>query len=232
MPPVKSQPASGENQPAAETPVFVDASGRRRRWVRGGVGAAIVVLLGYLGLVTMAMAGRPNLVTMFLPGSATTRHEATPRRALPTPVLHQQRVRIDGAAGGSGQPVDDAHLSTGDPANPSSTPTATLTATATASQGPGSRHTKGPESSQDPIPVPPPLPSQWPTQNPSEFPTYWPSNLPSQFSSLATTTNPGRHHKPKHKHKPRHHPHSAEPSPSIDPTEFYGRSPSPSATPW
>lgn len=55
-------------------PVFVDPSGRRRRWVRRGALAVGTLLVGYLGLVSIAATGRPDLLPILVPGAATQRH--------------------------------------------------------------------------------------------------------------------------------------------------------------
>ena len=96
---------------AAPAQIFVDDSGRRRRWVRGASAVATAVCLAYVGLVAtdLAQTGVGPLITVpiggnglipgfpgttsVVPGLLTQNRTATVRRTTPPHTSQVVRVR-------------------------------------------------------------------------------------------------------------------------------------------
>src|SRR4051812_48549951 len=133
MPPVKE----GVER-VVRSPVFVDATGRRRSWVTWAVGAAAVVCFGYVLLLGFSFAGGPikpgdllplpGLGRAQKPAGDSTPAEApggspTPGGTAGAPGGAGAASGSAGAPGGSGAPVRSGAPGAGGPGSPTTSPT-------------------------------------------------------------------------------------------------------------
>jgi len=138
QPPAPARPARAAH--AAPAPVFVDATGRRRRRVRR-LGLALAVLaVGYLVLAISTALGGPTLNEPFLPLPGTTEPAAAQPGPEDSPAGAGDATERSRSATGSGQPqgASGTRSTTG---TPSSTAPA-VSASPSAKHSPGAHATK------------------------------------------------------------------------------------------
>ena len=158
--------------PATATPVFVDDSGRRRRWGRI-VGVCLgVVVLAYVGLVGLTFAGVqlagtlvPGVDGLSDPGEGPSGTGAGARETpLPPAAFDPQAVPADGWPGArSASGPDTSPAPTQPPGTPTSAPTTTTTA-----PGGGSTTTVPSPNSTVPDHTPPSTPGGPPDEPPGK----------------------------------------------------------------
>ena len=173
---VETDPAAGD----ARFPVFVDDTGRRRRWLRalgwliGGIAAA------YVALFAISLVGSPGLLPLSIPGVG---------RLLPS----SGAPDIDSAGHGRQRPSELVATR-----SPSPTPTPAVTG----GPGLGPASTPRPTRAAGPSPTASASPGQRPTSRPSGRPTVTPTarGSSSAHPSPRSTRKPTAHPTPTHTH--------------------------------
>ncbi len=225
MAPARNSASSGEgrHRQSSTQPVFADPTGRRQRWVKRGAATVGVFLSGYLALVVVTLSGRPNLLSIAVPGAASSKPNPTRfAEARQDPVFrstthpsrmpsHASRVVVPGITPqtpADSDPDDNSAASTAPPPSPTPTPLPS----------------SAPSSSYAPIPsdTPPttiePTTSAGPTSGPPFRPSVrppWFKVTPSEQPTIRPTESSPPGKTERHRHHRRHHPRTR---PSQEPT--------------
>jgi hypothetical protein len=205
-------PGEGRHRQSSAQPVFADPSGRRQRWVKRGAATVGVFLSGYLALVVVTLSGRPNLLSIAVPGAASTKPDATriaqpqqnsvfrstthnPAR-LPSQTSQALVPGIAQPTTADSDPETNAATSTNPPPAPTPTPPPLTNAPTSISPPPS---TIAPTTSAGPTSGPPFRPSvrpPWFKPTPTEHPT-----IRARQSPPGKIERDPRHGHKHHKHK-------------------------------